>query len=124
MEVLGHRAHVADARSLPPVAPLVDRDRRQPLQDLVGVDRTSRAVAHDLMRRVPPIPETLRLDQALAEFRRQRAGLAVVIDEFGGTAGLVTLEDVIAANEAMRPFLPRAPAETPSGTSGEPSGSA
>jgi len=65
------------------------------VKDLVGVDRTSRARAHDLMRRVPNIPETLRLDQALAEFRRQRASLAIVIDEFGGTAGLVTLEDVI-----------------------------
>jgi CBS domain containing-hemolysin-like protein len=65
------------------------------VKDLVGVDRTSHAKAHDLMRRVPFIPETLRLDQALAEFRRQRTGLAIVIDEFGGTAGLVTLEDVI-----------------------------
>jgi CBS domain containing-hemolysin-like protein len=65
------------------------------VKDLVGVDRTSHAKARDLMRRVPAIPETLRLDQALAEFRRQRAGLAIVIDEFGGTAGLVTLEDVL-----------------------------
>jgi CBS domain containing-hemolysin-like protein len=65
------------------------------VKDLVGVDRSSHATARDLMRRVPFIPETLRLDQALAEFRRQRSGLAIVIDEFGGTAGLVTLEDVI-----------------------------
>src|SRR6267142_643456 len=65
------------------------------VKDLVGVDRTSHAKAHDLMRRVPFIPETLRLDQALAEFRRQRTGLAIVIDEFGGTAGLVTLENVL-----------------------------
>ena len=65
------------------------------VKDLVGVDRTSHAKARDLMRRVPAIPETLRLDQALAEFRRQRAGLAIVIDEFGGTAGLVTLEDIL-----------------------------
>src|SRR5690349_2491933 len=65
------------------------------VKDLVGVDRTSHATARDLMRKVPAIPETLRLDQALAEFRRQRAGLAVVIDEFGGTAGLVTLEDIL-----------------------------
>ena len=47
------------------------------------------------MRKVPAIPETLRLDQALAEFRRQHAQLAIVIDEYGGTAGLVTLEDVL-----------------------------
>ncbi len=65
------------------------------VKDLVGVDRGSRAKAHDVMRRVPAIPETLRLDQALAEFRRQHAQLAIVIDEYGGTAGLVTLEDVM-----------------------------
>lgn len=65
------------------------------VKDLVGVDRTSHATARDLMRRVPFIPETLRLDQALAEFRRQRAGLAVVVDEFGGTAGVVTLADIM-----------------------------
>jgi len=65
------------------------------VKDLVGVDRGSKARAHDVMRRVPAIPETLRLDQALAEFRRQHAQLAIVIDEYGGTAGLVTLEDVL-----------------------------
>jgi len=65
------------------------------VKDLVGVDRASRAKAHDVMRKVPAIPETLRLDQALAEFRRQHAQLAIVIDEYGGTAGLVTLEDVL-----------------------------
>jgi CBS domain containing-hemolysin-like protein len=65
------------------------------VKDLVGVDRSSKAKAHDLMRKVPAIPETLRLDQALAEFRRQHAQLAIVIDEYGGTAGLVTLEDVL-----------------------------
>lgn len=79
------------------------------VKDLVGVDRTSHAKARDLMRRVPAIPETLRLDQALAEFRRQRAGLAVVIDEFGGTAGLVTLEDVLEelVGEVRDEFEPR-----------------
>jgi CBS domain containing-hemolysin-like protein len=65
------------------------------VKDLVGVDRASRAKAHDIMRKIPAIPETLRLDQALTEFRRQRTQLAIVIDEFGGTAGLVTLEDVL-----------------------------
>jgi len=65
------------------------------VKDLVGVDRGSHATARDFMRRVLPVPETTRLDQVLAELRRQGAGLAIVIDEFGGTAGLVTLEDVI-----------------------------
>ncbi|TMF25626.1 MAG: HlyC/CorC family transporter [Chloroflexi bacterium] len=65
------------------------------VKDLVGVDPDSRAKARDVMRRVPIMPETMRLDQALAEFRRQRVQAAIVLDEFGGTAGLVTLEDVI-----------------------------
>src|SRR5947208_10317289 len=65
------------------------------VKDLVGVDKENRARARDVMRKVPVMPETMRLDQALAEFRRQRVQLAIVLDEFGGTAGLVTLEDVI-----------------------------
>ncbi len=65
------------------------------VKDLVGIDRSSHAIARDLMRRVIAVPETLHLDQVLAELRRQSAGLAIVIDEFGGTAGLVTLEDII-----------------------------
>src|SRR5919201_3801588 len=65
------------------------------VKDLVGVDRASHAKARDVMRKVQFMPETMRLDQALAEFRRQRVQIAVVLDEFGGTAGLVTLEDVL-----------------------------
>jgi len=65
------------------------------VKDLVGVDKENRTRARDVMRKVPVMPETMRLDQALAEFRRQRVQLAIVLDEFGGTAGLVTLEDVI-----------------------------
>src|SRR5919204_5120911 len=65
------------------------------VKDLVGVDKDNRTRARDVMRKVPVMPETMRLDQALAEFRRQRVQLAIVLDEFGGTAGLVTLEDVL-----------------------------
>ncbi|HEV8537125.1 MAG TPA: hemolysin family protein [Candidatus Limnocylindria bacterium] len=65
------------------------------VKDLVGVDKEARARARDVMRKVLVIPETMRLDQALAEFRRQRSQLAIVFDEFGGTAGLVTLEDLL-----------------------------
>jgi CBS domain containing-hemolysin-like protein len=65
------------------------------VKDLVGVDPDSRAKARDVMRKPTFIPETMRLDQALTEFRRQRVQAAIVLDEFGGTAGFVTLEDVI-----------------------------
>ncbi|MBN1459763.1 MAG: HlyC/CorC family transporter [Armatimonadetes bacterium] len=41
------------------------------------------------------VPETKRLSDLLAEFRRRRRTLAIVVDEYGGTAGLVTLEDLL-----------------------------
>lgn len=64
------------------------------IKDLVPVSDLSRRVS-ETMRRPLFLPETMRLDRALAEFRRQRMQLAMVVDEFGGTSGLATLEDVI-----------------------------
>jgi CBS domain containing-hemolysin-like protein len=48
-----------------------------------------------LLRPAYFIPESKKIDEVLDEFRAQRIHMAVVIDEYGGTAGLVTLEDVI-----------------------------
>ena len=48
-----------------------------------------------LLRPVTLIPETKRLDALLDEFLRGRNHLAVVVDEYGGTAGLLTIEDVL-----------------------------
>jgi putative hemolysin len=41
------------------------------------------------------VPETMNLLQLLKSLQRQKRGLAVVLDEFGGTAGIVTLEDIL-----------------------------
>ena len=49
----------------------------------------------DLLRPAYFIPESKKIDEVLDEFRSQRNHMAVVIDEYGGTAGLVTLEDVL-----------------------------
>jgi CBS domain containing-hemolysin-like protein len=49
-----------------------------------------------LVREAPRLPETGRVDKALVEFKRRRQQMAVVIDEFGGTAGLVTMGDLLA----------------------------
>lgn len=64
------------------------------IKDLVPAQDLSRPV-RDVMRRPFFLPDTTRLDRALAEFKRQRLQLGIVIDEFGGTAGLVTLGDVL-----------------------------
>jgi len=43
------------------------------------------------------VPETMNLLQLLKSLQRQQRGLAIVLDEFGGTAGLVTIEDIVVA---------------------------
>lgn len=50
---------------------------------------------HPLIRPVEFVPEAKRLDRQLRDFQRSSSHLAVVVDEFGGTAGIVTLEDVL-----------------------------
>lgn len=49
----------------------------------------------DILREVPFLPESLPLDELMAALRRERAQVAVTVDEFGGTAGIVTLEDLL-----------------------------
>jgi CBS domain containing-hemolysin-like protein len=41
------------------------------------------------------VPESQKIDEALAAMRAQRTHLAIVMDEFGGTAGLLTVEDIL-----------------------------
>ncbi len=59
-----------------------------------GLDE-SRVGIRDLLR--PPyfIPETKNLEELLQEFKKKRVHLAIVIDEYGGTSGLVTIEDLL-----------------------------
>ncbi len=58
-------------------------------------DNKQRFNMRDLMRPVVFVPETKRLNVLLAEFRENRNHIAVVVDEFGAVAGLVTIEDVL-----------------------------
>jgi len=49
----------------------------------------------DLARKTFFVPESKMIDELLTEFRLRRQHLAIVVDEYGGTAGIVTLEDVL-----------------------------
>lgn len=49
----------------------------------------------DVMRPMLMVPDTISISTLLKEFQRQRAQMAILVDEYGGTAGLVTVEDVL-----------------------------
>ncbi|HTE63620.1 MAG TPA: transporter associated domain-containing protein, partial [Solirubrobacteraceae bacterium] len=53
------------------------------------------ATIESIVREAPMVPETKPLDDLLADLQRQRTSLAIVIDEYGRTAGIVTVEDII-----------------------------
>ncbi|MHA7274946.1 hemolysin family protein [Arthrobacter sp. HLT1-21] len=63
----------------------------------VAVPRSKRVglPAGTIMTEVLRVPETVHLDSLLAELREANLQLAVVLDEYGGTAGVVTLEDLV-----------------------------
>jgi magnesium and cobalt exporter, CNNM family len=64
------------------------------IKDLLRVLLQNESIAATHARPVPVVPETAELDDVLAVMRRDRTQMAVVIDEHGGTAGIVTLEDL------------------------------
>lgn len=65
------------------------------LRDVLGrADDHERRVA-DIARELPVLPRTNRLLSSLNHLRREGAHLALVVDEYGGTDGIVTLEDLV-----------------------------
>ena len=56
---------------------------------------SARRLVSDIMRPAAFVPETKRVADVLREFQTGRFQLAIVVDEYGGTAGLVTVEDVV-----------------------------
>ena len=59
------------------------------------LEREHRFDLRDLLRPAVVVPESKRLNVLLREFRQNRNHMAIVIDEYGGVAGLVTIEDVL-----------------------------
>ena len=48
-----------------------------------------------LEREIMLVPETITMDKLVLEFKRRKSQMAIVVDEFGGTSGLITVEDVL-----------------------------
>ncbi len=66
------------------------------VRDLMDLDHATRAVPiRQLVRPVLSLPETVRVLRALSDMRRESSHLAIVRDEYGGTSGIVTLEDLV-----------------------------
>ncbi|PSR34937.1 MAG: hypothetical protein C7B46_03215 [Sulfobacillus benefaciens] len=79
---------------------------RVTIDDVIGViyardillyikERPHETPIQDLVRPVQYVPETKKVDELLTDFRRRRSHIAVVLDEYGGTAGIVTIEDLL-----------------------------
>lgn len=60
-----------------------------------AVDGDKDVPLRDVMRSVAQVPGTIRLPQALSQMRASSHHIAIVVDEYGGTDGMVTLEDLI-----------------------------
>src|SRR5581483_3066094 len=67
---------------------IVRRDFEAP-----DVEKTQRV--EELMRPVTWVPDSKKVDELLADMQRGRQHIAIVVDEYGGTAGLITIEDIL-----------------------------
>jgi CBS domain containing-hemolysin-like protein len=65
------------------------------VKDLVALPPTAEPPLTTLMRSAYFVPESKRVSELLKEMQRRQAQMAIVVDEYGGTAGLVTVEDLL-----------------------------
>lgn len=81
--------------------PVIEEDRSKVVGILLVKDILTHVLQNkslkveDVMRSVSVVPESKRLNVLLKEFRTERNHMAIVVDEYGNAAGLVTIEDVL-----------------------------
>ncbi|HEY3279837.1 MAG TPA: hemolysin family protein [Gemmatimonadales bacterium] len=107
---------------------------RESLDDIVGTVHAKdvlrglrsgkAATVEAILRPAFFVPGTREVEDVLADMKRQKVHLAIVLDEFGGTAGLVTMEDLLEEivgpiyDEYDQPAVPASPSAAASGASG------
>ncbi|MDO8842947.1 MAG: transporter associated domain-containing protein [Methylicorpusculum sp.] len=101
--------HDAELKSILPLVlehghsrfPVIEDDRSKVVGVLLAKDLLSHILSdltikiEEIMRPVSVVPESKRLNILLKEFRTNRNHMAIVVDEYGAAAGLVTIEDVL-----------------------------
>ncbi len=67
------------------------------VKDLLGIlrEKLDEFTVRDIMREVHVVPGSREVEEVLADFKKRKEHLAIVLDEYGGTAGLVTMEDLL-----------------------------
>ena len=65
------------------------------VKDLLQIDHAATDSIVSLIRPATFVPETKSVPELLKEFQRKQVQMAIVVDEYGGTAGLVTIEDLL-----------------------------
>ena len=60
-----------------------------------GTEVKEKVKVKELMREPLFVPETMKVSELLKIFKEQKVHIAIVVDEYGGTAGLVTMEDIL-----------------------------
>ncbi len=65
------------------------------LLEYLDIDDTTNFKWVDLVKDPLYVPETKKIDSLLKEFQQKRMHLAIVVDEYGGTSGLITMEDIL-----------------------------
>ena len=122
---------VDEGHSRIPVYEDVDRrGRRHPLRQgpaaVPKADAAPRPSLRSLLRAPVFVPESMSIDDLLHEFQRRKVHIAIVLDEYGGTAGLVTIEDLLEEivgeiqdeYDTEEPMVVRCPTTRPGSTAG------
>src|ERR1035437_10235797 len=92
------------------------------VKDLLGVlrEKLDLFTVRDVMRDVHMVPGSREVEEVLADFKKRKEHMAIVLDEYGGTAGLVTMEDLLEeiVGEILDEYDETVEVRTPSASGG------